>query len=231
MFGRSKAIVGLDIGSSAVKAVELKAAGKGYKVAAFGSEPIPPDSIVDGAIIDGGVVLRCDPSVVRAARHQDEGCGRVAVRERGDGDGRGHGLQSDVQSSTGGVFEDQGTLTARLALKDPGTSGSPTTPTSANFITINRYRVVYVRTDGGAVPLPFEGAMTFTVTGGAAVAASFVLVRVSAKLQAPLISLRAGGSSIAIYTVADVTFFGRDQTGRETIATGRISVNFADWAG
>ena len=56
MFGRSKAIVGLDIGSSAVKAVELKAAGKGYKVAAFGSEPIPPDSIVDGAIIDGGVV-------------------------------------------------------------------------------------------------------------------------------------------------------------------------------
>jgi type IV pilus assembly protein PilM len=48
--------VGLDIGSSAVKAVELKAAGKGYKVAALGSEPIPPDSIVDGAIIDGGAV-------------------------------------------------------------------------------------------------------------------------------------------------------------------------------
>jgi type IV pilus assembly protein PilM len=46
----------LDIGSSAVKAVELKPAGKGYKVAAFGSEPIPPDSIVDGAIIDGGAV-------------------------------------------------------------------------------------------------------------------------------------------------------------------------------
>ena len=139
-------------------------------------------------------------------------------------------FQSDVQASTGGIFEDQGTLTARLALKDPGTSGSPTTPTSANFITISRYRVVYVRTDGGAVPLPFEGAMTFTVTGAAA-SASFVLVRVSAKLQAPLINLRAGGSSIVIYTVAEVTFFGRDQTGRETIATGRIDVNFADWAG
>ena len=139
-------------------------------------------------------------------------------------------FQSDVQSSTGGVFEDQGTLTARLALKAPGTSSSPTTPTSANFITINRYRVVYVRTDGGAVPLPFEGAMTFTVTGAAA-SASFVLVRVSAKLQAPLISLRAGGSSIVIYTVAEVTFFGRDQTGAETVVTGRIDVNFADWSG
>ena len=32
MFRRAKALVGLDIGSSAVKAVELKSAGKGYKV-------------------------------------------------------------------------------------------------------------------------------------------------------------------------------------------------------
>ncbi len=56
MFGRAKALVGLDIGSSAVKAVELKAVDKGYKVTAFGSEAVPPDSIVDGAIIDGGAV-------------------------------------------------------------------------------------------------------------------------------------------------------------------------------
>ena len=55
-FGKAKAIVGLDIGSSAVKAVELKAAGTGYRVSAFGSEPVPPDSIVDGAIIDGTAV-------------------------------------------------------------------------------------------------------------------------------------------------------------------------------
>jgi type IV pilus assembly protein PilM len=53
---RSKSVVGLDIGSSAVKAVELKAVGKGYKVAAFAVEPVPPDSIVDGAIIDGTAV-------------------------------------------------------------------------------------------------------------------------------------------------------------------------------
>jgi len=56
VFGRSKNLVGLDIGSSAVKAVELKAAGKGYRVAAFGMQPVPPDSIVDGAIIDAGAV-------------------------------------------------------------------------------------------------------------------------------------------------------------------------------
>ena len=56
MFRRSRAVVGLDIGSSAVKAVELRPAGKSYRVAAFGSEPVPADAIVDGAIIDGVAV-------------------------------------------------------------------------------------------------------------------------------------------------------------------------------
>jgi len=56
LFRKSKAVVGLDIGSSAVKAVELKPAGKAFRVAAFGIEQVPPDSIVDGAIIDAGAV-------------------------------------------------------------------------------------------------------------------------------------------------------------------------------
>jgi type IV pilus assembly protein PilM len=54
--GKSKAVVGLDIGSSSVKAVELKPVGKGYRVAGFASAPVPPDSIVDGAIIDSAAV-------------------------------------------------------------------------------------------------------------------------------------------------------------------------------
>jgi type IV pilus assembly protein PilM len=56
LFSRSRSVVGLDIGSSAVKAVELKAVGKGFRVSAFGSEAVPPDSIVDGAIIDSAAV-------------------------------------------------------------------------------------------------------------------------------------------------------------------------------
>ncbi len=56
MFRRARAVVGLDIGSSAVKAVEVKGSGKSCKVTAFGIEPVPPDSIVDGAIIDGAAV-------------------------------------------------------------------------------------------------------------------------------------------------------------------------------
>jgi len=56
VFGKRKSLVGLDIGSSAVKAVELKPAGKGYRIAAFGAEPVPPEAIVDGAIVDAGAV-------------------------------------------------------------------------------------------------------------------------------------------------------------------------------
>jgi type IV pilus assembly protein PilM len=55
-FGKPKSVVGLDIGSSAVKAVELRVSGKTFRVAAIASEPIPPDSIVDGAIIDATAV-------------------------------------------------------------------------------------------------------------------------------------------------------------------------------
>jgi type IV pilus assembly protein PilM len=56
IFRRQRAVVGLDIGSSSVKAVELQPSGKSFRVAAFASEPVPPDAIVDGAIIDGGAV-------------------------------------------------------------------------------------------------------------------------------------------------------------------------------
>lgn len=56
VFWRSRPLVGLDIGSSAVKAVELRPSGKSFKVVGFGTQPLPADSIVDGAIIDGAAV-------------------------------------------------------------------------------------------------------------------------------------------------------------------------------
>jgi type IV pilus assembly protein PilM len=60
LFGKKKGLVGLDIGSSAVKAVELKAGGKGgaeYQLVNLGLEPLPPEAIVDGAIMDSSLVV------------------------------------------------------------------------------------------------------------------------------------------------------------------------------
>ncbi len=54
--GRGKELVGLDIGSYSVKAVELKAIRKdgedAFEVKKIGVEQLPHDAIVEGTIID-----------------------------------------------------------------------------------------------------------------------------------------------------------------------------------
>src|SRR5581483_373432 len=49
---KTKPLVGLDIGSSSIKAVELTKAKKGYQLSGFAAESLGPDVVVDGAIID-----------------------------------------------------------------------------------------------------------------------------------------------------------------------------------
>lgn len=53
---KSKGILGIDIGSSAVKLVELKESKKGYKLTALGMVYIPPETIVDGAVMNAPVL-------------------------------------------------------------------------------------------------------------------------------------------------------------------------------
>jgi hypothetical protein len=135
-------------------------------------------------------------------------------------------------TSTWTVFNDLGRVTMTAAMRDVT---NPNDPTSNNALTFNRYRVVYKRSDGRNtpgvdVPYAFDGAVTFTVSPGSEVAIPFELVRIQAKAEAPLAQLTTGGSpAVAISTIADVTFYGHDQTGREVSITGSIGVDFANW--
>ncbi len=52
MFGRSKGLVGLDIGSASVKAVELRKKGADYELVNIGMAQLGQDTVVDGAIMD-----------------------------------------------------------------------------------------------------------------------------------------------------------------------------------
>lgn len=54
--GKTKQVVGLDIGSSSIKAVELKRSGRELEVVRLGMEPLAPEIVVDGAIVDTGQV-------------------------------------------------------------------------------------------------------------------------------------------------------------------------------
>ena len=53
---RSKSIVGLDIGSSCVKAVEVVSRGDGFELVHLGIAPLPHDAIVDGAFLNSGAI-------------------------------------------------------------------------------------------------------------------------------------------------------------------------------
>ena len=58
MFGtaKQKPLVGLDIGSSSIKSVELKNTKQGYELVSFGLESLAQDTVVDGAIMDAPLV-------------------------------------------------------------------------------------------------------------------------------------------------------------------------------
>ncbi len=159
---------------------------------------------------------------------------QLAASPGNDGSTFTSNLLSDVVTVVGSqptYFNDLGRVQFALGMKDPGSSQSPLNPTQANWITVDRYRVRFVRSDGRNtpgvdVPYGFDGAFTVTVDGD--VSAGFELVRVQAKLEAPLAALARNGTVIS--TIAEVTFYGHDQTGRDVSAVGRIGVDFGNFA-
>ncbi|MEM6795756.1 MAG: type IV pilus assembly protein PilM [Acidobacteriota bacterium] len=57
-FSRSKGVVGLDIGSATIKLVELKEKKGGqFQLQRIGVEPLSPEAIVDGSIMDSSLVV------------------------------------------------------------------------------------------------------------------------------------------------------------------------------
>lgn len=128
------------------------------------------------------------------------------------------------------IFSDNGRVSFSIGLKDPGSTSSPNTPSANNAITLERYHVNYIRADGRNtpgvdVPYGFDGAMTFTVTSERS--ESFELVRHTAKQEAPLAALVQ--SPVIILTIAEVTFYGHDQTGRAVSTTTKIAIEFGNF--
>jgi type IV pilus assembly protein PilM len=54
---RGKPTIGLDIGSSMVKIVQLKEGKKGYRLVNFGMVALPPEAIVDGALMNTTAIV------------------------------------------------------------------------------------------------------------------------------------------------------------------------------
>lgn len=56
LFGKTKPLVGLDIGSSSIKLVQMNETKRGYSLEKFGIMPLDPELIVDGTVMDAGRV-------------------------------------------------------------------------------------------------------------------------------------------------------------------------------
>lgn len=65
---RKKNLFGLDVGSYAIKLVELKEGKKGYQLVNIGMTPIPPDAIVDGALMDPGAIAEAIGALLTSSK-------------------------------------------------------------------------------------------------------------------------------------------------------------------
>jgi hypothetical protein len=131
------------------------------------------------------------------------------------------------------IFNDVAEVELRVRSKDPGVPGLASNPSFLNAVTINRYRVEYVRPDGRNtpgvdIPYAFDSALTFTIPNDGTASAGFEIVRHVAKEEAPLRALAFNQN--VIYTIAYVTFYGRDQAGNDVSVTANIGINFGDFA-
>ena len=138
-------------------------------------------------------------------------------------------LESDVITK-GSVVEDVAGVTFRNDFINLAF-----TPTSLNDLIVTRYRVTYERSDGQNqpgvdVPFPFDGTMNVLVPVNEEGSGEFTLVRASAKLEEPLVSLQYLGAGTEIATTARIEFWAHDLFGRVVRTTATYPVNFANWA-
>jgi len=68
----SKELIGLDIGSSAIKLAHVKPVGVEFRVKKFGVFPLPPDAIVDGAIMDHVSVIEGIKTALRELKVKEK---------------------------------------------------------------------------------------------------------------------------------------------------------------
>lgn len=125
------------------------------------------------------------------------------------------------------VFADMGDVMLRALQKNV----SATSPSTNSEVTISRYHVNYRRADGRNtpgvdVPYAFDGAVTGTTSGGQ-LELGFELVRHVTKMESPLAELATNPGVIT--TIAEVTFYGRDQVGNDVTVSGNIQVDFGNF--
>ncbi len=59
LFKKKKEVIGIDIGSSSVKLVQLKDNKGSFQLLNVGIFPLPPEAIVDNTLMDSSAIAAC----------------------------------------------------------------------------------------------------------------------------------------------------------------------------
>ncbi len=65
LFSKNKGSIGLDIGSSFIKVCELQPKGNGWSLTNFGMTKLPPEAIVDGALMNSNIIVEAIRELIR----------------------------------------------------------------------------------------------------------------------------------------------------------------------
>ena len=65
LFSKSKGAIGLDIGSSFIKVLDLRPKGTGWSLVNFGMTKLPPEAIVDGALMNSNIIVEAIRDLIR----------------------------------------------------------------------------------------------------------------------------------------------------------------------
>ncbi|HUU02064.1 MAG TPA: type IV pilus assembly protein PilM [Myxococcota bacterium] len=65
---KARNVVGLDIGSSSIKLVQLKETKRGYQLLNFGTTQLPPEAIIDGALMNSTVIVSTIRDLIQTQR-------------------------------------------------------------------------------------------------------------------------------------------------------------------
>jgi len=68
MLGKNKDVIGLDIGSSSIKLVELREGKGGFRLQNVAMSPLPPEAIVDGALMDSVTIINTIRDLTTASK-------------------------------------------------------------------------------------------------------------------------------------------------------------------
>src|SRR5512138_1773843 len=142
-------------------------------------------------------------------------------------------LFSDVRTCFS-TWNDNAFLSMDLIAKNP--NYKDINERTMNDVLVNRYEVKYVRSDGHNVegldvPYKITGGMSAMVLLNATQAtdAAIVVVRHTAKSEAPIATLVTGGNEDLISVTGVITVWGQTTSGDTVTATGYLPITFGDF--